>query len=386
MKFANRIETITSFKVMDILAAAVALQEQGIDVIRMEVGEPTFPTPAPIVEAAQKAIANGDTKYTSAAGIDELRESIAHLYWRRYGVRVNSERVMVTTGSSAALGMVCELLLNPGDGLLLSDPGYACNPNFVRRLDAEPQFVPVHPENNFQLTVPLAEQHWQANTAGILVASPNNPTGEMITAANISGLHQLTQRHSGALIVDEIYHGLTYGDMDEVSALKVSDDIFVINSFSKYFGMTGWRLGWVVVPEEAIAAINRLAQNFYISSPTISQHAALAAFEPATLAILESRREEFQRRRDFLVAGLRALGFVIHHVPSGAFYVYADISKFSDDSEAFCWHMLRKHGVAMTPGTDFGINNANHYVRFTYTETMPRLEIALQRLAIALQH
>jgi len=385
MKFARRIGQITPFKVMDILAAAVALQKSGVDVIRMEVGEPTFDTPQPIVEAAQWAIVEGQTKYTPASGIDELKEKIARFYHQRYGVHVESGRIVITTGSSAALGMVCELLLNPEDGLLLSDPGYACNPNFIRRLDAEPQLVPVNPDNNFQLTAALADQYWQENTKGILLASPNNPTGEMITRSNLVAMKDLVAKREGQLIVDEIYHGLTYGDVEEVSALKVSNDAYVINSFSKYFGMTGWRLGWTVVPELAVESINRLAQNFYISPPTISQYAALAAFDSGTSEILEARRQEFQKRRDFLVAGLKDLGFGINHSPSGAFYVYADISSFTDNCEAFCWDMLREQGVALTPGTDFGLHNAEKYVRFTYTENIPRLQIALERLAKGLK-
>ncbi|MDM3871287.1 aminotransferase class I/II-fold pyridoxal phosphate-dependent enzyme [Porticoccus sp. W117] len=387
MKFANRCRDITSFKAMDILAAAMELQAQGRDIVRMEVGEPAFATPQPVLEAAQQAMAAGHTKYTAACGIPQLREAVAELYRRRYGVTVAPGRVVITTGSSAALGMVCELLLNPGDGLLLSDPGYPCNPNFVRRLDAEPQRVPVDASNNFQLTADLARSHWQTNTRGVMVASPNNPTGEIITRENLVALHQLTAEKQAALVVDEIYHGLTYSDTesdatDVASILEVTDDAYVINSFSKYFGMTGWRLGWAIVPEVAQEKINTLAQNFYISSPAISQYAALAALQPETEEILEQRRQEFQRRRDFLVNGLREIGFGINHLPAGAFYVYANVEKLTDNGEGFCWRMLREQGVAFTPGTDFGVHNANKYVRFTYTAEMDRLEEALERLAV----
>ncbi|UTW46499.1 aminotransferase class I/II-fold pyridoxal phosphate-dependent enzyme [bacterium SCSIO 12696] len=381
MEFARRCNGITSFKAMDILAAAMELQGQGRDIVRMEVGEPAFSAPQPVIEAAQKAMAAGHTKYTAACGIPELRQAVAALYQRRYGVVLNPERVVITTGSSAALGMVCEMLLNPGDGLLLSDPGYPCNPNFVRRLDAEPQLVPVEAANNFQLTADLAEHHWQANTRGVMVASPNNPTGEIITRENLVALHKLTAEKQAALVVDEIYHGLTYDAADVASILEVTDDAFVINSFSKYFGMTGWRLGWTVVPEAAMERINAMAQNFYISSPAISQYAAMAALSPEVGEILEERRAEFHRRRDFLVNGLRHIGFGIEHSPAGAFYVYANVEKLTDDGEAFCWRMLREQGVAFTPGTDFGVHNANKYVRFTYTSSMDRLEEALERLA-----
>ncbi|MCV6605757.1 MAG: aminotransferase class I/II-fold pyridoxal phosphate-dependent enzyme, partial [Porticoccaceae bacterium] len=214
MQFARRCNGITSFKAMDILAAAMELQVQGRDIVRMEVGEPAFATPQPVLDAAQAAMAAGHTRYTAACGIPQLREAIAGLYQRRYGVSLDPRRVVVTTGSSAALGMVCELLLNPGDGLLLSDPGYPCNPNFVRRLDAQPQLVPVEAANNFQLTADLARQHWQENTRGVMVASPNNPTGEIITRDNLAELHKLTVEKHAALVVDEIYHGLTYLDSE----------------------------------------------------------------------------------------------------------------------------------------------------------------------------
>lgn len=386
MQFSKRSGKITSFKAMDIMTAALQIQAQGRDVVRMEIGEPSFPTPAPVLEAANRAMQSGRTQYTAACGIPELREAIAGLYQQRYGVTVDPNRVVVTTGSSAALGMVCELLLNPGDGLLLSDPGYPCNPNFVRRLEAEPQLVPVDSANNFQLTAELAEAHWQANTAGVMVASPNNPTGEIITRNNLQALHELTARKQAGLVVDEIYHGLTYcdesgNDVDVASILEITNDAFVINSFSKYFGMTGWRLGWTIVPEQAVVPITALAQNFYISAPSVSQYAALAAFDSATTEILEERREEFHRRRDFLVSGLREIGFRVDHVPAGAFYVYANVEPLTDDGEAFCWQMLREQGVAFTPGTDFGQHHANKFVRFTYTESMERIEEALERLA-----
>lgn len=386
MKFAQRTEAITSFKAMDILVAALELRAKGVDVIRMEVGEPAFPAPEPVVAAAHRALTEKRTQYTAACGIPELREAIANLYQQRYSVALDPKRVVVTTGSSAALGMVCELLLDPGDGLLMSDPGYPCNPNFVRRINAEPQLVPVEPENNFQLTAEAAARFWRSNTAGVMVASPNNPTGEIITRENLRDLHRLTSEKNAALVVDEIYHGLTYGDVDVASILELADDAFVINSFSKYFGMTGWRLGWAVVPEEALDRINTLAQNFYISSPSISQYAALAAFAPATGEILEQRREEFHRRRDFLVAGLRDIGFRVDHIPTGAFYVYAGVEQFAEDSEAFCWQMLKEQGVAFTPGTDFGRHQAKKFVRFTYTESLPRLEQALERLAKGVIH
>jgi len=384
VRLADRTHNLTSFRAVDFLEATVELQSQGQDIVRMGVGEPGFATAQPIAEAAKVAITEGKTSYTPPCGIPELRQAIADHYLHQYGLKIDSQRVIVTTGSSAALGMVCELLLNPGDGLLMSDPGYPCNPNFVRRLDAEPQFVPVDAIDHYQLTSKLVASHWKANTVGVMVASPNNPTGEVISRENLVALHQEVSQRGGSLIVDEIYHGLIYDDESVASILEITDEAFVINSFSKFFGMTGWRLGWMVVPEGMAHIINIMVQNFYISSPSIAQYAALSAFEPETLSILEQRRAEFKQRRDFLVPALRDLGFGISHVPSGAFYVYADVQRFTDNCEEFCWRLLREHGVACTPGTDFGKHRASHHVRFAYTEPLERLQLGVERMRRAL--
>lgn len=385
MRLADRTRNFTSFKVVDYLQAAVELQAQGRDVVRMVIGEPGFVTAHPIIESAKQALSDGKTSYSPPCGIPELRQAIADNYRRGYGLSIDPQRIIVTTGSSAALGMICDLLLNPGDGLLMSDPGYPCNPNFVRRLDAEPQFVPVDAEENYQLTAALAASHWRDNTVGVMVASPSNPTGEIISRDNLAALYREVADRGGNLVVDEIYHGLTYGDEHIPSILEITDKAFVVNSFSKYFGMTGWRLGWMVIPEGLTEIINVMVQNFYISSPSVAQYAALEAFKPETMDILESRRSEFKKRRDFLVPALRELGFGVRHVPDGAFYVYADVQAFTDDSEAFCWKLLYEHGVACTPGTDFGHHRANHHVRFAYTEPMERLQLGVERLRNALR-
>ncbi len=384
MRLADRTRNFTPFKVVDFLQAAVELQAQGQDVVRMAIGEPGFVTAEPIVESAIKALAEGKTSYTPPCGIPELRQAIADYYKHSYDLAIDPQRIIVTTGSSAALGMICDLLLNPGDGFLMSDPGYPCNPNFVRRLDAEPQFVPVDPEGNYQLTAELVAAHWRENTVGVMVASPSNPTGEIISRENLGALYQEVSDRGGSLVVDEIYHGLTYGDEPVASILEITDKAFVVNSFSKYFGMTGWRLGWMVVPDGLAETINVMIQNFYISSPTVAQYAALSAFAPETISILENRREEFKKRRDFLVPALRELGFGISHVPEGAFYVYADVQAFTDDCEAFCWQLLREHGVACTPGTDFGHHRSSHHVRFAYTEPLDRLKLGVERMRHAL--
>ncbi|MDP1520314.1 pyridoxal phosphate-dependent aminotransferase [Porticoccus litoralis] len=384
-KLANRTRNLTSFKVVDFLEAAQSLEAQGRDIIHMEIGEPRFETAAPILEAARVAMTEGRTGYTPSCGIPELRQAIADFYAEQYEVAIDARRVIVTTGSSAALGMVCELLLNPGDGLLLADPGYPCNANFVRRLDAEPQLVPVGPDENYQLSAASVEEYWRPNSVAAMVASPSNPTGTVIDQQQLAELYRQVKAQQGILIVDEIYHGLTYSDVPLSSALSVADDLFVINSFSKYFGMTGWRLGWMVVPEPVIDTLTVMAQNFYIASPSIAQYAALAAFQPDTREILEQRRQAFQARRDFLLPALRELGFRIDRVPEGAFYLYADVSTFTDDCEAFCWQLLREHGIACTPGTDFGHHKARQHIRFAYTESLPRLEVAVDRLRRALK-
>lgn len=384
MRLAERTRHLTRFRAVDFLEETAELQSQGQDIVRMGVGEPGFSTAAPIVAAANKAIDEGKTSYTPPCGIPELRQAIADHYKRYYGLSIDSQRIIVTTGSSAALGMVCDLLLNPGDGLLLSDPGYPCNPNFVRRLDAEPQFIPVDAEDNYQLTAELVASHWKDNTVGVMVASPSNPTGEVISRDNLLALHQEVSGRGGSLVVDEIYHGLTYEDEPVASILEITNEAFVINSFSKFFGMTGWRLGWMVVPEGVADIINVMVQNFYISSPTVAQYAALSAFSPETMGILEQRRTEFKQRRDYLVPALRDLGFGINHAPSGAFYVYADVKKFTDNCEDFCWQLLREHGVACTPGIDFGHHRASHHVRFSYTEPLERLKLGVERIRQAL--
>lgn len=384
MRLAERTRHLTRFRAVDFLEETVELQSKGQDIVRMGVGEPGFDTALPIAEAAARAIHEGKTSYTPPCGIPELRQAIADHYRDYYGLSIDPKRVIVTTGSSAALGMVCDLLLNPGDGLLLSDPGYPCNPNFVRRLDAEPQFVPVNADDNYQLTAELVASHWQENTVGVMVASPSNPTGEIISRDNLSALHKEVSSRGGSLVVDEIYHGLVYEDEPVASILELTDEAIVINSFSKFFGMTGWRLGWMVVPEGVADILNVMVQNFYISSPTVAQYAALSAFAPETLSILEQRRAEFKQRRDYLVPALRELGFGITHVPSGAFYVYADVQKFTNNCEEFCWRLLREFGVACTPGIDFGSHKASHHVRFSYTEPLDRLKLGIERLRQAL--
>ncbi len=378
-RFAKRIDEIEPFRVMAILTRAKALAAQGRDIVHLEVGEPDFVTAAPIMAAVQQALARGDTFYTQPAGIPELRAAIAQWYADRHGVHVAPERIVVTPGASGALLLAVALLLDPGQGLLMSDPGYPCNRNFLSLVNAEAQLVPAGAAERYQLTAELAERHWRPHTAGVLVASPANPSGEILTRAQLQALSALCERRNGVLIVDEIYHGLTYG-VEAPSILEITDRAFVVNSFSKYFGMTGWRLGWMVAPLEAVPALEKLAQNFFIAPPTAAQYGALAAFGAQAQAIFEERRIEFGKRRDFLLAHLRRLGFGIPHTPAGALYLYADVTKFTRDSERLCFDLLEEHGIAITPGTDFGRHRALEHVRFAYTTAMPRLEEAVRRL------
>jgi len=377
--FARRLVDIEPFRVVEVLTRAKQLAAQGRDIVHLEAGEPDFATAAPIIAAGQAALARGETYYTQAAGIPELRDALSRFYHEEYGIDVAPSRIMITPGASGALLLLSLLLVNPGEGMLLADPGYPCNRNFLRMVEGEGQLVPVGPEQRYQLTGALAQQHWRDNTAGVLVASPANPTGEMLSREELRDLVQVCQQRRGHLIVDEIYHGLTYG-VKAPSVLEITDQAFVINSFSKYFGMTGWRLGWLVAPEAAIPELERLAQNLFISMSTMAQKAALAAFEPETRLILDARRDEFARRRDFLLPALRELGFGIPNTPAGALYLYADASRFTSNSQQFCLDLLEQHGVAITPGADFGRHRQQEHVRFSFTTGMDRLEEAVRRL------
>ncbi len=382
--YSRRSQEIEPFHVMSLLARAQALEQAGHDVIHLEIGEPDFTTAAPIVRAGQAALAAGHTRYTAARGLPALREAIAGFYQDRYQVQIDPQRILVTPGGSGALLLASSLLVDPGKHWLLADPGYPCNRHFLRLVEGAAQLVPVGPETAYQLTPELVARQWNAESVGALVASPANPTGTVLSAAQLDALSQSLRSRGGHLVVDEIYHGLTYG-MDAASVLQVDDDAFVLNSFSKYYGMTGWRLGWLVAPPQAVKELEKLAQNLYISASSIAQHAALACFEPESIAIFEQRRAAFRERRDYLLPALRALGFRIEVEPEGAFYLYADVSAFTGDAQAFCAHFLETEHVAFTPGLDFGHHRANAHVRLAYTQEVPRLEEAVRRIARGLE-
>lgn len=378
-RVAKRMQEIEPFRVMSLLARAKELQAAGRDIIHMEIGEPDFTTAQPIIDAAEQALKQGKTAYTQALGIPELRQAIAAWYQRQYGLDISPNRIVVTPGGSGALLLLSALLVNPGEELLMSDPSYPCNRHFLRLIEGRGRMIPTTPATRYQLSADILRQEWQAHTRGALVASPANPTGETLSREELQALAEVCHEQDGVLLVDEIYHGLTYG-ADAVSVLEVADDAFVLNSFSKYFGMTGWRIGWLVAPEAVVPELEKLAQNLYISVATISQYAALAAFSDEAVAIHEQRRLAFAERRDYLVDALRELGFKVPHIPAGAFYVYADVSDFTHDSRAWCLDLLEQEGVAVTPGEDFGSYRCDEHVRFAYTDDLPRLQEAVARI------
>jgi aspartate/methionine/tyrosine aminotransferase len=379
LRSAQRLADIAPFHVVELLTRARELEAAGRDIIHMEVGEPDFATPAPIVEAAVAALNSGKTLYTQALGLPELRQAISDFYRQRYGVAVPAARIAVTNGASGALNLAFACLADPGREWLLADPGYPCNRHILRTYEGRPVSIPVGPESNFQPTPAQVATVWNENTAGLLVASPANPTGTLLTLPEITALADVCRARDGHFLVDEIYHGLTY-ECDAPTACAAGDDIWVINSFSKYFQMTGWRLGWMVIPEAFVRDVEKLAQNLVLCPSTPAQYAALAAFAPATIAILEERRAEFRRRRDFLAPALEAIGLSIVARPEGAFYLYCDCSAVAADSFALARELLEEAGVAATPGLDFGANAPEKHIRFAYTTGVDRLAEAVERL------
>jgi aspartate/methionine/tyrosine aminotransferase len=378
-RIAARMGGIAPFHVVEILTRAKALEASGRSIIHMEIGEPDFDTPGPVLEAAGRALSDHPMHYTQPLGIPELREAIAGFYANRYGLVIDPQRVVVTIGSSAALLLAMTALVDPGKRVLMADPGYPANRHFVRVVSGEPIGIAVGPQSAYQLSPEHIAAHWDARTVAAMVASPSNPTGTLISQERLQAIHAEVLQRGGTLLVDEIYHGLTYGTAPP-SALAIADDILVINSFSKYFTMTGWRIGWMVAPASMVCEIERLAQNMFISPPTLAQYAALAAFAPQTIAILEARRAAFRERRDYLVPELVRLGFEIAVLPEGAFYVYARCTNHTCDSFDFCKRLLEEAGIAITPGIDFGAHRADEHVRFAYTTSIDKLREAVGRI------
>jgi aspartate/methionine/tyrosine aminotransferase len=378
-RIARRMLDIQPFHVMALLARARELEAQGRSIIHMEIGEPDFPSPQPVIAAGIRALQQGNIHYTPALGLPQLREAIAAFYLKRYGLRISPARIIVTPGASGALLLALGILINPGEKVLMSDPGYPCNRHFVRLIESLPIGIGTDSATGYQLTSELIAKHWDAKTAAVMIASPANPTGTLVGQENLRAIVEKVHALGGKLIADEIYHGLVYQG-EAATALSVSDEVFVINSFSKYFGMTGWRLGWLVAPETYVREADKLAQNIFLAASTPAQYAALAAFQPETIAILEQRRVEFQRRRDYLLPAVRNLGFDVPINPQGAFYLYADCSRFTKNSEAFSREVLEHAGVAITPGVDFGNHKAKRHVRFAYTTSLENLKEGVRRL------
>jgi len=381
---AQRAQDISPFYVMDILAQAKKLEAQGHDIIHMEVGEPDFDTPQPIIDAGIATLKAGKTHYTPALGLPELREIVANWYQQNYNVTVSADRIVITPGASGALLLTMGALLEQGKKVMLADPGYPCNRNFARFVEGQSQSIAVDSTSNYQLTSEHIEQYWDEDTVMALVASPSNPTGTVLSKQQLVELSTVITSKQGHFVVDEIYHGLTYDGLKATSALEVNQNAFVINSFSKFFGMTGWRLGWLVIPDGYQDVMERLAQNLFLAAPTMSQYAALSAFNSDTLAILERRRQCFEQRRNTLLPELQNIGLEIETTPQGAFYIYANCTQFLNEqipnSMALSNYWLQKAGIAVTPGNDFGHNKAEQYIRFAYTTDKQRLLEAVERI------
>ena len=380
---AARVHAIEPFHVMEVVKAATALRQQGVDVISMSVGEPDFTAAPRVAAAAIAAIEAGATQYTDALGLATLRAAIAGHYLRTCGLTIDPRRIVVTAGASAGLLLACAALVGNGDEVLMPDPCYPCNRHFVTAFGGKPVLVEAHARERYQLTDEHVAARWNAHSRGVIVASPSNPTGTSMTTAQLTAMLAAVRARGGFAIVDELYQGLSY-EGEPTSALQVDPDVITVNSFSKYFNMTGWRLGWLVAPDALVPALEKLAQNLFICPSTVAQHAALACFHPESLALYEQRRCEFQRRRDYLVPALRELGFSIPVMPDGAFYVYADISAVrhpqAHDSTAFCMAVLQQTGVAIVPGDDFGFAAPERHVRFSYATKFERIEEAVARL------
>ncbi len=374
----RRADAIEPFRVMEILARAKALEAQGAHVVHFEIGEPDFPPPDAAIEAAVRALQARRTRYTPAAGLPELREGISRWYRRTYGVEVAPSRILVTPGSSPAFVALFAALLDPGEEVLLPDPGYPCQRNFARIVGAAPKLVPVGPQSRWQLDAEAIAAHWGARTRAAVITNPGNPSGALVDRAFVAEALQAARARGGWLVVDEIYQGLVYGEAKAWSALSISDEVIVVDGFSKRWAMTGMRVGWVVLPSALAAPVERVLQNAVIAAPTEAQYAALAALD-ADEAV-ERMRAAYDARRKLLLPALEDIGFRVPCAPEGAFYIYADASRFTDDAEAFCRMVLEQAHVAITPGADFGVHEARRYVRFSYATGLDDIREGIDRL------
>lgn len=383
MKISHRAKAIAPFFAMEFGKRAADLEAEGIDVIKLSLGEPDFGAPPAVLEAARLAIDAGNFSYTSALGAPELRKAIADFYRRTHGVDVSPSRIIVTAGASAALLLVTAALVNPEDEVMVGDPSYPCNRHFLTSFGAKVNLVPTGPASRFQLDAAAVQANWTKRTRGLMIATPSNPTGTSVPTSELQHICQWARKQDAWRVIDEIY--LNLGDPDEAgrppqTALSFDDQAIVINSFSKYFGMTGWRLGWCVVPETLVPTMERLAQNYYICPSAVSQQAALACFTPESLEVCEARRLEFAQRRAQVLKGLAGIGLSVPVPPDGAFYAYFDVSHTGMTSWEFCELALQEAHVALTPGKDFGVCGADTYVRLSYAASSASIEEAITRL------
>ena len=389
MKISSRAQRIEPFYVMEVAKAASALARDVAHTDRpmvfLNIGEPDFTAPPLVQEAAARAVRNGATQYTQATGLDALRERISSWYATRFGVNVPARRIVITAGASAALQLACLALIDAGDEILMPDPSYPCNRHFVSAADGKAVLIPTTAEERFQLSADKVQAAWGDKTRGVLLASPSNPTGTSIHPDELRRIHNVVQAKGGVTLIDEIYLGLSHDNTFGQTALALDDNIISINSFSKYFNMTGWRLGWMVVPDVLVPVVERLAQNLFICASTISQHAALACFEAESITEYERRRAEFKARRDYFIPALNQLGLSVPVEPDGAFYAWADCSQVCSklgikDSWDFAFEVMRQAHVAITPGRDFGVDQTASFVRFSTASSMAQLQESVARL------
>ena len=389
MKISALAQRIEPFYVMEVAKAAARLGREVADTDRpmvyLNIGEPDFTAVPLVMEAAQKAIRDGNTQYTQATGLPALRERISDWYASRFGVAIAPGRIVVTAGASAALHLACLAVIDAGDEILMPDPSYPCNRHFVSAAHGNAVLLPTTAAERFQLSADNVRAAWGPKTTGVLLASPSNPTGTSIHPDELKQIHDTVRQHGGITLIDEIYLGLSFDSQFGQTALAHDDQIISVNSFSKYFNMTGWRLGWLVVPEALVGVVERLAQNLFICPSTVAQHAALACFEAASLAEFERRRAEFKARRDYFIPALNALGLTVPVMPDGAFYAWADCSAACaklniKDSWDFSFEVMRRAHVAVTPGRDFGKADSGNFVRFSTASSMDQLKIAIERL------
>lgn len=378
-RLAARTHDFLTFEVVELFKQAQALTAAGHDIISMGIGEPDFTAPTQVVDALDRAARAGLSGYSPPAGISALREKIAGFYETQFGARIDPARVIVTAGASGALALACAALVDTGAEVLMPDPSYPANSNFVLASGGRPRLIPSTAAKRFQLSAQDVRDHWTPATRGVLIASPSNPTGTSIARPELAELLAEVKKRDGFVMMDEIYLGLSY-EGKPTSALTLDDDVIIINSFSKYFHMTGWRLGWLIVPESMIKPVEKIAASLAICAPTLAQHAALACFQPEVLDIFEARRLAFKERRDYLLPEFERLGLHVPVKPDGAFYIYSDISALGEHSAAFSQRLLLQAGIAAVPGLDFGPAHAAHTVRFSYATAMPRLHEAVARM------